>query len=123
MCCAEPILRRGASAVHTFNCQLCGNWAATVQLTDGELVVSSFVSRLTVKVPAEAQGMLCEVIAAGDTRALYAIDLEFAPFYCPRCDACYCGEHWTRWDVFDDDGWHDSIRGLCPQGHERMLED
>jgi hypothetical protein len=29
----------------------------------------------------------------------------------------------VRWSVFDDDGWHDSIRGRCPHGHERMLED
>jgi hypothetical protein len=28
-----------------------------------------------------------------------------------------------RWDVFDDDDWHDSVRGLCPERHERMLED
>jgi hypothetical protein len=45
------------------------------------------------------------------------------PFFCPVCDKCYCGTHWKRWDVFDDDGWHDSIRGACPEGHERMLED
>ena len=37
----------------------------------------------------------------------------------------YCGAHWARWDVFDqgDPAHHDSIRGRCPVGHERMLED
>jgi hypothetical protein len=110
-------------AVHTFYCRDCGKLAATVQLTDGQVVISSFVSRLTAKVSEEHQAALRQAITTGDARALYAIDLEFASFYCPRCDACYCGDHWTRWDVFDEDGWHDSIRGICPQHHERMLED
>jgi hypothetical protein len=68
-----------------------------------------------------------ELLASGRAGAgeLYALDPEYTPFYCPGCDAVYCGEHWIRWDVFDDDmpGWRDSIRGRCPQGHERMLED
>jgi len=47
---------------------------------------------------------------------------ELAPFYCPACDRSYCGEHWNATDVFED-GVHDSIRGTCPEGHERLLED
>lgn len=65
-----------------------------------------------------------EDIERGDAAALHAMDFEVTPFFCPACEACYCGDHWLRHDVFDpDDGWHDSIRGTCPQGHERMLED
>ncbi|MBE7463119.1 MAG: hypothetical protein HS116_06425 [Planctomycetes bacterium] len=26
-------------------------------------------------------------------------------------------------DEFDEVGWHDSIRGTCPNSNERMLED
>ena len=55
--------------------------------------------------------------------SVYRLDFEFAPFYCPTRSASYRGEHCRRWDVFDDDGWHDSVRGRRPQGHERMLED
>ena len=61
-------------------------------------------------------------IGAADAKALYAIDLEFVPFWCPRCHASYCGRHWETWDLFDD-GFFDEKRGRCPKGHERKLLD
>lgn len=92
----------------------------------GELVRDSFSSRSTYRVSPENFERLRTIIAAGDVQALYEFDLEIASFYCPNCEACYCGDHWVRWNVFDDEEgftWHDSIRGRCPQGHQRMLED
>ena len=61
--------------------------------------------------------------AIGDARTLHALDPELAPFYCPACHRTFCGDHWRRDDVFDEDGFHDAIRGTCPDGHERLLED
>ena len=61
-------------------------------------------------------------ITAGDAKALYAVDLEFVPFWCPSCHASYCGQHWETWDLFDD-GFFDEKRGRCPKGHERKLLD
>jgi hypothetical protein len=61
-------------------------------------------------------------IAAGDAKALYAIDLEFVPFWCPSCHRSYCARHWETWDLFDD-GFFDEKRGRCPKGHERKLLD
>lgn len=61
-------------------------------------------------------------IAAGDAKALYAIDPEFVPFWCPPCHRSYCARHWVTWDLFDD-GFFDEKRGRCPKGHERMLID
>lgn len=60
-----------------------------------------------------------------DAAALFAHDPEITPFWCPDCSASHCAGHWTRWDVFDADDptVHDAIRGRCPRGHERMLED
>jgi hypothetical protein len=57
------------------------------------------------------------------TGALYALELESVPFYCPGCGKCYCLAHWRTWNSFDSDGWHDSFRGVCPHGHQRMLLD
>jgi hypothetical protein len=76
-------------------------------------------------VTAETFGRLSAALAAGDVGGVFALDPEYTPFYCPACDASYCAGHWDRWDVFDDEvpGWHDSIRGRCPYGHERILED
>ena len=61
-------------------------------------------------------------LARSDARLLYELDLEFAPFWCPSCDASYCGEHYQHWTVYDE-GFFDCIRGRCPVGHERMLVD
>jgi hypothetical protein len=61
-------------------------------------------------------------IAAGDAKALYAIDLELVPFWCPRCHRSYCALHWESWDLVDE-GFFDEKRGRCPKGHERKLLD
>ena len=109
-------------------CKECGKEAAHLQLfgdasTGGQLKPDRFTSALTDPVSAPRFDSLRKLISEGSARALYGVDLELASFYCPKCDACYCGAHWQRWSVYDDDGWHDSIRGACPNGHERMLED
>jgi hypothetical protein len=84
----------------------------------------SFTGVLTAPLSLEAAARLEVALGLGDG-AVFDLDPEYAPFYCPACKASYCGEHWDRFDVFDDDfpTWHDSIRGRCPHGHERMLED
>lgn len=86
------------------------------------IVRTSFTSRLTTGVDAASFDDLRRAILAGDINALYTHDLEFASFFCPTCNVCFCGAHWRHWEVFDD-GFHDCIRGVCPEGHERMLED
>ena len=118
-------------AQHSFACARCGQAAGLVQLFGpapaGEVVRESFTSRSTYRVSPENFERLRTIIVTGDAQALYEFDLEIASFYCPGCRACYCGDHWVRWNVFDDDEegftWHDSIRGRCPSGHQRMLED
>jgi hypothetical protein len=61
-------------------------------------------------------------LQSGDPAALYAIDREYAPFWCPTCRASYCREHYRSWTLYDD-GFFDCIQGVCPAGHERMLMD
>lgn len=115
---------------HSFVCASCPHEAGLVQLfgpmNAGALVRDCFTSQLTYRLAPEAFARLSAIIRTGDIAALYEFNREVAAFYCPECRACYCGDHWVHWDVFDDeDGffWHDSIRGRCPLGHERMLED
>lgn len=117
-------------ALHRFQCASCGLEAGLAQLfaagRSGRLIRGSFTGELTYRVGADEFVRVREIILAGDARGLHEFNVEAASFYCPECAACYCGEHWVHWDVFDDDEgflWHDSIRGRCPAGHERMLED
>jgi len=121
---------RIAVAEHAFACAACNAQAGVVRLfgpaADGEIVRDSFTSRLTLRVSEEAFEAVRAMIAAGDIQRLHEFDLEVASFYCPQCRSCYCGDHWARRDIFDEENgftWHDSIRGRCPRGHDRMLED
>jgi hypothetical protein len=61
-------------------------------------------------------------IAAGDPIALFAINEEYAPSWCPTCGATYCADHWLV-SVEHDQGFYDLTRGRCPEGHERILDD
>ena len=112
-----------------FACSLCDKEAGRMRLmgdaSRAELRRESFTSAMTAGVGAEQFELVRSAIAARDARALHALDFEYVPFFCPSCDAVYCGAHWVKWDVFDDDdpSHHDSVRGRCPRGHERMLED
>ena len=65
------------------------------------------------------------VAAALDSRsaaALFELDSEYAPFWCPTCGVSYCRDHYRTVEVYDE-GFFDCIRGVCPQGHERTLAD
>jgi hypothetical protein len=112
-----------------FRCGTCDKEAGHIRLfgspSSSQVLRSSFTSNLYAAVPAGQFSELRSAIEKRDARRLHGLDLEYAPFFCPQCDATYCGDHWMRWDVFDEDdpSWHDSIRGRCPKGHERMLED
>jgi hypothetical protein len=114
-------------AEYRFACSLCEQPAGEVKLykaAHGAVIVcNSFTSRFEGLVELSQFEPLRIAISSGDAKTLYQINLEYAPFYCPKCARCFCGAHWRKWDVFEEDGWHDSIRGVCPQGHERMLED
>ncbi len=114
-------------AADTWSCRICDSDAGSIELREnGDLRRKSFTSVLSERVEDPGRfGRLWDAIAAGDAAALFAVDEELAPWWCPECAACYCGEHWAREDVFDEDApaHHDSIRGRCPEGHERMLED
>jgi hypothetical protein len=112
-----------------FTCSTCDKEAGHIELfgrpSSAHVRRTSFTSVLSSAVHAEQFTDLRSAIELRDARRLHGLDLEYAPFFCPQCDAVYCGDHWKRWDVFDEDdpSWHDSIRGRCPKGHERMLED
>ncbi len=61
-------------------------------------------------------------IGKGDAGELHRIDDEMVPFWCPKCPATYCRDHWENWPVFDE-SFFDEMRGRCPKGHERRMTD
>jgi hypothetical protein len=112
------------STSRTFACAECGARAAEIVVSAGEVRREAHTGVMIKPVTPELRERIAAALA--DPAALLAIDLELAPFWCPVCEAGYCADHWRRELVFDHDplpAWLDSIRGECPYGHERMVED
>ena len=138
------------TASATYVCAACGNVATTVRLVepgqpDPRLTpeppgvppgVSTLTSRafpdwgqlsidggpVSVTLAPVSMDQVAAALDTGDAAALFALDSEYAPFWCPRCAASYCREHYQRFEVYDE-GFFDCIRGVCPKGHERTLAD
>lgn len=105
-------------------CDRCGAFVGIITLfEDGTLRRDTFTGRLERRAARAEIEPLSEALVAGDSAAVHALDRELAPWWCPECAAVYCADEWQRWDTFDDEGFHEDIRGRCPEGHERMLED
>ncbi|OBJ55397.1 hypothetical protein [Mycobacterium asiaticum] len=83
------------------------------------LLVDTFFGATTHPVSGERVEWMGYAIADADAAALYRMGYAYAPFHCPDCPACYCGEHWD-WREFDDDPFS-GIEGNCPRGHFRVL--
>jgi hypothetical protein len=113
----------------TFPCSVCGAEAGHIRLHVGdrgtEIRRESWPGVLILPVGGERLENLEAALGARDVPSLFALEPELTPFYCPTCGLSYCADHWDWWDVWDDEwiAWRDSVRGRCPQGHERMLED
>ena len=57
-----------------------------------------------------------------DVKALRAVDSDFAPFWCFKCEKSYCGALWRTTTRYDAD-FFDCIEGTCPKGHRQTLMD
>jgi hypothetical protein len=115
----------------TYTCGLHGTQAGSLHLhriaggSEWLLVEEGFLGKTSMRLDSAAAERVAQVLQRADAAALYALNLEYAPFYCPTCAAVYCGECWRTFLVFADDlpGFLEETRGICPQGHERMLSD
>jgi hypothetical protein len=61
-------------------------------------------------------------LLAGSAADLYAVDREFAPFWCPLCQCCYCRKHYAVIPA-QNAVLYSKTYGTCPHGHGRMLCD
>jgi hypothetical protein len=118
----------------TYRCGVCGDDAATVTLVapgqrnprlgtvaaaGGQLFIEGGPVSITVApVPMEEAAA---ALAGGNAADLFAIDPEYAPFWCPKCGASYCRAHFKAKQDFVQ-GFPMSIRGVCPKGHRRILK-
>ncbi|HYH81917.1 MAG TPA: hypothetical protein VEX86_19070 [Longimicrobium sp.] len=111
-----------------YACAACGAVAGRVEVVrsptgaGNRLVLSVFASMWEEASPTATYAHAAEALRGGDPRALWSLNSEWAPFYCPACDACYCRAHWVEQVEFEDD-FYDCTHGTCPRGHTRLLDD
>jgi len=116
----RPWVPRPAKGMVPFPCVLDGQvagLAGTVGVRRG-LVVDTPWGAGEFPDPSQAVADGLEVHDAG---FLHFLDPAFAPFWCPRCEAVYCDDHWRTWVVAGSEGEPDHTWGSCPRGHERLL--
>ena len=115
---------------NSFYCSRCGNLAAHVGLeilltdgiTHGRLVLKRFIGEWSFGIKTEDLKAVGKAISKLDSKKLYEMDLEYAPFHCPTCKKVYCNQCWEFFDYFDG-GFFDKTNGTCPNGHTRMTYD
>ena len=119
-----------------FYCAECDSLAATIELLapTAEPTSSSDLGhdqwRLVVDGPVQVTHWILRsleelqaALRAGSVEALMAVNPEYVHFWCPKCSATYCKEHWYPIDPTMDEGFYDATYGTCPIGHTVMLDD
>lgn len=99
-------------------CARCGADAGAVELRLGNVLRREGPGSILVLALADEDVERWRaLLATGSSTALHAADPEVAQFHCPGCAADYCERCWQLI------AYRDTLRGTCPSGHERMLED
>jgi hypothetical protein len=126
----ETIAATPAVAEARFTCARHGTEAGTVRLHGSEaggwmVIVHSFAGEHRERLHTTGAEALQDALPRGDARWIHQMDEEWAPFYCPACGRVYCGACWRTSLVFDPEwkDWLEETRGVCPEGHDRMLSD
>ena len=82
----------------TFPCSICGAEAGLIRLhLDGdrrEVRRESWPGVLIQPLSAVMLEPLEAALVAGDVCAIFGLEPELTPFYCPSCRASYCSDHW-----------------------------
>ncbi|HEU4562795.1 MAG TPA: hypothetical protein VFS20_33505 [Longimicrobium sp.] len=116
-------------AAAEYRCNLCGEPAGRVEVVPSpnspgrkRLVLSVFISTWEQASADATYAAAAEALRGGDPRALWALNAEWAPFYCPECNACYCRTHWQQVMEFDEGS---TIAPVAPAlaAHTRTLDD
>ena len=114
-----------------FYCDECGavcieiRLSRTLNVFGGEsyALIHSICGDLWVALNEERYWKIIELLSKNDFRPIFDMNKEYVPFYCEKCNKCYCRKHWNHWIEWDEDGYYDAEMGFCPKRHQRMLYD
>ena len=112
------VVRAGAAAV--------GGRPAGTEITAEGLVLAGFLGTSRHAEPAGILDAVQALIERGNVdpvaiRAISSTLWNVTPFYCPECRLNYCGRDWDI-SVHFILGFHDCIMGICPNGHQHIVD-
>ena len=114
----------------TVPCARCGAEAAKFSLlppapphTQHGLKRTGFIGEVTKFGEAATLRRLLEMTRAADYAAAHGADADFVAFHCRKCLRSYCQRCWRIGAPEFDDGFYDLTRGVCPEGHEQIVDD
>ena len=120
--CRDALER--CDADRSLHCDLCQREIVRLAVRGDRLVVASPLRRICMD--AEALGVAPGELMVADPPILHAAMVKThqdgLDFYCPECDRMYCEAHFRcvpQWD----EGFYDCTLGICPEGHERIVDD
>ena len=116
----------------TLCCHKCGKVSAAIALIEqsgrltlevtGFIGICQFYEIAQRAVDRESFNKIRMLVRTGLVE-LHRLNPDAFGFICRKCGCAYCIDCWESvHDIFDE-GFHDEIRGQCPEGHEQMLQD
>ena len=118
-----------------FTCAICGEVACHLKLFVASaseepqagqlrsfLRASGFIGEIEMLVSGEEKDRLQAYMARRSAKEMHELYLKYAPCFCVQCGRAYCAAHWQMSLAFDE-GFYDCTDGVCPEGHEQMLDD
>ena len=117
----------------TFRCKVCGADAETVRFmvkgTPGNYCTGDAINydsgSETRMLEGEEIERVRRALESSDAEALYEVHHRYLPTYCPKCEACYCKDHWkvdSHPDPNSDSySMHYDTYGTCPAHHRRLM--
>jgi hypothetical protein len=115
----RPWVARPIPGMVAFACVLDGTAAGQVGIVGARHGVVVDTPWGTTEQGAERATAVRDGLTVRDAGYLHFLDPGYAPFWCPDCEAVYCGDHWRSWVVEGEDA--SETWGRCPRGHERRL--
>ncbi len=115
-------------------CARCGNPAAVFTLFaagEGEglwrdrdrLERAGFMGVVTKFGALESLTSLFNSLQRADYNILRGADADFVAFHCWTCAKSYCEHCWQIGPPVFDEGFYDYTSGVCPEGHEQVVDD
>ena len=114
----------GEDGKYRIYCSICSEIAATIDITN-----LGYIGTLEKSLSPEFKDSLVNWLESKDISELDSKTkdqkiLQFGiDIYCGECGKVYCKKHWETRAMFEDSGWYDHTKNVCPEGHSKKIDD